>query len=189
MSIASVIDKMCQYFGGAYDPATHTYRTPQIVVPNMSGPIVRRSAAKHDDHNTDFHVTSPPPVGVPIGCLILVTIEGGTEKRVAVAGATSGVKQVRHSVRMHCFFRAEVAYVEDAQDALNAFVDAVRARLHADRTCGSGGFEAGYDIGFQVGEGGEPWLRWSIAPISTTSKDLSKGYVRFEFDADEYIQA
>lgn len=189
MSTAGIVDKLCTYFGGAYETVTHTYRTPQISVPGMSGPILRRGAPKVNDHATDYYVTSPLPAGVTMGCLILVTAEQGNEKRVAVAGATSGVKQVRHQIRMHCFLRCEVSYAEDAQDIEYALIDAVRAHIEADRTCGSGGFEAGYGVGFQVGEGGEPWLRWRAAPISTTSRDLSKGYVVFEFEADEYIQA
>lgn len=189
MSAFTVADKLCQYFGGVYDADTHTYRTPQISVPNVGGPIVRRGSPKRDDHAGDYHVTTPAPAGQPIGCLMLILVEQGQEKRVAVAGATSGVKQVRHHVRMHCFLRCESSYSEDAQDASYALVDAIRARIEADRTCGTGGFEAGYGVGFQVGEGGEPWLRWTIAPIHTTPRELSKGYVLLECDADEYIQA
>jgi hypothetical protein len=42
--------------------------------------------------------------------------------------------------------------------------DAIFARLRADRTCGSGGFEAG---GFHMGEGGEPWFRWGMGQAKT----------------------
>lgn len=189
MSAASIVNKLCTYFGGPYDDATHTYRTPQISVPGLSGPILRRGAPKHDDHASDYYVATPLPVGVTMGCLILVIAEQGTEKRVAVAGAVSGVKHVQHQIKLHCFLRCEVSYAEDAQDIEYALIDAVRAHIEADRTCGSGGFEAGYGVGFQVGEGGEPWLRWRAAPISTTSRELSKGYVLFEFAADEYVQA
>lgn len=185
MSVATVADKLCQYFGGPYDVGTHTYRTPQLSVPNMDGPIVRRAGPKRDDHVTDYSLGNP---GVPIGCLIEILLEGGLERRVAVAGAVSGVKQVRHNVKMYCFLRCEVDYAEDAQDASYALVDSIRRRLEADRTCGTGGFEAGYEVGFQVGEGGEPWIQWKISPIHTV-KELSKGFVFVEFDADEYLQA
>jgi hypothetical protein len=90
---------------------------------------------------------------------------------------------------MHCFLRSEAAYVEDLQDATYALVDAIRAHIQADRTCGTGGFEAGYGVGVQVGEGGEPWIRWTISPVWTGPKDLSKGYLLLEFDADQYVQA
>lgn len=189
MSAASIVDQLCRYFGGPYDPGTHTYRDPQLAVPGMSGPIVRRGAPKHDDHATDYHLVNPPAAGVPIGCLMVIFAEFGDERRVAVAGAVSGVKHVSHKIRVHCFIRCLSQYSEDAQDAQYALLEAILGRIRADRTCGSGGFEAGYGVGFQVGEGGEPWIRWQSSPISKGGRDLSKGYLLVEFDADEYIQA
>jgi hypothetical protein len=186
VSAATVADGLCTYFGGVYDTVTHTYRTPQITVAGMGGPIFRRAAPKRDDHTTDYSLTEP---GLPVGCLVLVLLEQGEEQRVAVAGATSGLKHVRWQVRMHCFLRAQVEYAEDAQDAAYDLLEAIRTKLHADRTCGTGGFEAGYGLGFQVGEGGEPWIKWRLSPVVTNAKELSKQYVVVEFDADEYVQA
>lgn len=186
MSAAAIADQICRYFGGPYDPATHTYRTPQISVPGMDGPVLRRAAPKRDDHATDYGLGTP---GATTDCLILVLLERGQEERVAVAGASSGLKHVRWTVRLHCFLRSVAGYAEDVQDALYALLDAIRAHIQADRTCGSGGFEAGYGVGFQVGEGGEPWLRWEVSPVHTTPRDLSKAYLLVEFDADEYVQA
>lgn len=182
----ALCDALCQFFGGAYDAPTHTYRTPQITVPGLDGPIFRRGAPKRDDHATDYGLNAP---GEAPGCLVLILAGEGKEKRVAVAGATSGLKQVTWTVRMHCFFRSTAAYAEDLQDNVYDLLDAIRARIEADRTCGTGGFEAGYGVGFQVGEGGEPWLRWDISPVATTAKDLSKAYMVVEFAADQYIQA
>lgn len=186
MSTVNVADQICRFFGGPYDSTTHTYRTPQITVSGLDGPIVRRSPPKRDDHNTDYTLGTP---GAPAGCLILVMLERGQEKRSAVAGAVSGLKHVSWSVKLHCFLRSHSTFVEDLQDTVYALLDAIRTHIHADRTLGTGGFEAGYDIGLQAGEGGEPWLRWSIAPVETTPKELSKAYVLVEFDADQYIQA
>ncbi len=186
MSAATIADKLCQYFGGPYDPSTHTYRTPQLAVPGLDGPIVRRGAPKRDDHATDYGTGL---AGTTADCLMLVLLERGDEQRVAVAGATSGLKKVSWTTRLHCFLRSGATYAEDLQDAVYALLDAIRAHIEADRTCGTGGYEAGYGVGFQVGEGGAPWLRWEIAPVSTSQKDLSKGYLMVEFDADEYVQA
>jgi len=186
VSAVNVADQVCTYFGGPYDPTTHTYRTPALSVANLDGPIVRRSVPKRDDHTTDYSLGTP---GVPAGCLILVQLERGQEQRVAVAGAVSGVKHVSWSVRMHCFIRATFEFVEDLQDVCYQLLDAIRARIEADRTLGTGGFEAGYGVGLQAGEGGSPWLRWTVAPVWTNQKDLSKGYLLVEFDADQYIQA
>jgi hypothetical protein len=186
MGAKQVADAICQYFGGAYNATTHTYATPQITVPKLGGPIYRRGAPKRDDHATDYGLTQP---GIQAGCLCMVIIERGEEKRIAHAGAVSGVKHITWTVRMHFFIRSESTYVEDLQDTLYDLLDAVRARIEADRTCGTGGFEAGYGVGFQVAEGGAPWLQWHISPVETTPKELSKGYLLVEFDADQHIQA
>lgn len=183
----AVCDALCTYFGGPYEAARHSYRTPQITVAGLDGPVFRRGIPKRDDHATDYHVTGTP--GTSAGCLVQILAEQGQEKRVAVAGATSGLKHVTWSIKMHCWFRSTAAYIEDLQDNVYDLLDAIRARIEADRTCGTGGFEAGYGVGFQVGEGGEPWLRWDIAPVVVTSKDLGKSYMKIEFAADQYIQA
>lgn len=188
MSSAGIVaNGLCTYFGGPYDPDTHTYRTPQITIPNMDGPILRRGNPTSDDHDTDFGLGQP---GVPVGCLILVLLEHGTENRVAVAGATSGLKHVQWITRMHAFLRSVAPNAEDMQDATYDLIDAIRNRIHIDRTCGTGGFEAGYGVGFQVAEGGEPWLKWSMSPVATDKRaGLSKQYVMVEFNVDQYIQA
>src|SRR5205823_5410552 len=72
VSAVNVADQICTYFGGAYDATTHTYRTPQLSVTNLDGPVVRRSPPKRDDHTTDYSLGAP---GVPAGCLILVQLE------------------------------------------------------------------------------------------------------------------
>jgi hypothetical protein len=120
VSAVNVADQVCTYFGGPYDPTTHTYRTPALSVANLDGPIVRRSVPKRDDHTTDYSLGTP---GVPAGCLILVQLERGQEQRVAVAGAVSGVKHVSWSVRMHCFIRATFEFVEDLQDVCYQLLD------------------------------------------------------------------
>lgn len=183
----AVCDALCTYFGGPYDAATHTYRTPAVTVAGLDGPIFRRGSPKRDDHTSDYGLGAP---GLTAGCLVLILAERGQEKRVAMAGATSGLKLVTWTVRMHCFFRSTASYAEDLQDAIYDLLDAVRARIEADRTCGTGGFEAGYGVGFQVGEGGEPWISWDISPVMTIpDKDLSKGYLVIQYAADQYIQA
>lgn len=181
----AVVDGLCQFFGGPYDATTHTYRTPQITVPSLDGPIYRRAAPKRDDKATDYTLGTP---GIAAGCMAWAVAERGKEQRVAMAGATSGLKHVSWSIRMHHFFRATSLFSEDLQDVVYDTLDAERARIESDRTCGTGGFEAGYGVGFQVGEGGEPWIQWTISPVATID-DLSKAYMVIEFNADQYIQA
>jgi hypothetical protein len=173
-----VRDTICQFFGGPYDAATRTYRTPQVAGLG----VVRRAWAKNDDHN-DYYLGMPP--GTACGSQMVVQLGDGHEQRVAMAGATSGYKKVAYAVTLNLFLRGEVAYAEDAQDSWYALRDALIAKIRTDRTCGSGGFEAG---GFQVGEGGEPWIRWHMEEANT-SEELSLGYLSIEFEAHEYVEA
>lgn len=186
MPAASIANQICTFFGGAYDATTHTYRTPQLTIPNAS-PVVRRAAPKRDDHQEDYYAAATD--GMPVGCLILVLIEGGSDTREAPG--QPGIREVRHTIRMHAFLRCLDSYAEDAQDTQYALLDAVRAKLLTDPTCGSGGFEAGYLTGFQVGEAsrGQSWFRWTLSPVETTPRELSKAYLQMEFEAVEIAQA
>lgn len=181
MSVQSVLNQLCVYFGGPFDTATRTYRTPQVTGLG----VVRRAWAKRDDH-AEYLVGMPP--GSANGSQMVVQIEDGEESRVAVGGAVSGVKRLSHAVQLHCFIRSTERYAEDTQDYGYALRDAILAHIRADRTCGSGGFEAGYGVGFQVGEGGEPWIRWHLSQTRSSAEE-SKAYLLITFDANEYAQA
>ena len=177
MTAANVQDQICQYLGGAYDPNTHSYRTPQV-----SGlGAVRRAFPKREDL-ADFYLGQ---TGVASGCVLVVWLIDGGEKRIAVAGAVDGRKQVRHMVQLHCFIRSTALYAEDAQDYAYGLLDAIRARIHADRTCGSGGFEAG---AFQVGEGQDPLFNWHMEQ-GNTSEDVTEIYLLITTDAIEIVAA
>jgi len=176
----TVLDQLCQYFGGPYDAALRIYHQNPQVVPGIY--TVKRAWWKQEDDAAYF---LGAPTGTKNGCALVIQIEDGHEQRVAVAGATSGVKRVAHAVTLHGYIRSSEQYAEDAQDFAYGIRDALIARVRADRTCGSGGFEAG---AFQVGEGGEPWIRWRVRQGRTTAQ-LTKTYVGVQFEAHEYVQA
>lgn len=187
MTIKAIADQLCQFFGGPYDPVTHTYRTPQISVPNAS-PVFRRAAPKRDDHQGDFFAVAT--AGMPIGCLVEIFLESGADLRLAPG--TPGIREVNHTVHMHAFIRAAENYAEDAQDAEYDLIEAIYERLLSDRTAGSGGIEAGFGVGFQIGEAashGQPWFRWQLSPVEVTPRELCKAYLHIEFDAVELRQA
>lgn len=181
MSAASVADALCTFFGGDFDYTSRTYRTPQLSVPGVAMGVVRRGRPKRFDNN-DFYLGQ---VGAPTGCMMYVLLNPGDEIREAYGGSLYGLKRVRHDVTMDVLIRSESAYAEDVQDAEYALRDAIVARIHADRTCGSGGIEAG---GFQVGEGGTPGIRWVVGdPVSHAEK--TEALLRCTFAADEYLIA
>ena len=178
MSVRSVRDGICRYFGGPYDPPTRTYPSPQI--PNLS--TVRRAFPKREDES-EFYLGMEPGSGC--GCVMVVWLLDGHERRIAVAGPTDGRKQVWHAVQLHCFIRCRTPYAEDGQDYAYDLLDAVRDHIHADRTCGSGGFEAG---GFQVGEGEDSDFAWHMEQ-GNTSEDVTNIYLLISTDAVEIIAA
>lgn len=176
MTVASVKHGLCTYFGGAYDSDTRSYRSPQI--PGLG--IVKRGFGKRInvvdyalDEVTDF------------GCMMIVHLEHGDERREAVGGPTSGLKRRHHEAHLHCYVRSTAAYAEDAQDFRDELLDSIIDRVHADRTCGSGGIEVG---GFQVGEGDAPQFEWEMPPAETAS-EVTKVYLHIVFDVLEYVQA
>lgn len=174
MTAQTVLNQFAVYFGGPYDAATRTYRTPQL--PGLG--VVRRAWAKDDVH-ADYLLNMQ--AGTESGSQMVVQLSDGESMRRAL-----GVKRVHYHVELHVFIRSVAAYAEDVQDYGYALRDAIVARIEADRTCGSGGFEAG---GFQVGEGeGDMWLRWEFGQ-SATNAQLTQAYLRIDTTAVEYIQA
>lgn len=175
MSASSVLNGLCTYFGGAYDAATRSYRTPQV-----AGLGVVRRAFPKDDVGADYYLGMA--TGTPSGCQLVVQLPGGAERRAA-SPAVRGWKRVEHRVELHGFLVSSQLYGEDAQDDAYALRDALVAHIHADPTCGSGGFEA---LGFQVGEG-EP-LEWDLAQAEAKA-GITKGYLLIKTVAVEYVQA
>lgn len=171
-TLRRVHDGVCRWFGGAYDPDTRSYRTPQVE--NLG--VVRRGRPKHED-NADFFLAQPAD-GALMGSWMWVHVDSGTEQRAAVAGHF-GLKEITSSVVLHVFLRSYAEFAEDAQDAFFDLQEALMARVREDPALGSGGFEVG---GFDVGEHGAPWLRWAMAPAET-SDGLTTSYLFIEFQA------
>lgn len=81
--------------------------------------------------------------GVSSGAVAVVHIQSESETRVAFGGPTSGKKRVDYIVELHVFFRSITPaglnsdQAVDAADALDTIIDALKARIRADRTAGS----------------------------------------------------
>lgn len=171
-TIQGVRDGVCRWFGGPPDPATRTYRTPQV---SHLG-VVRRARPKRED-NADYYLDAPAS-GALMGSQMWVHVDSGVETRQATAGAFGGLKFLESAVILHVFMRSHAEYAEDAQDAFYDHLEALKARIREDRCLGSGGWEVG---GFDVGEGDAP-VRWSMAPAET-SDEMTQGYLALEFQA------
>ena len=171
-TLQGVRDGVCRWFGGAYDPESRTYRTPQV----EGLGVVRRARPKRED-NADFFLGQPSS-GAVMGSWMWVHIDSGTESRAAFAGAYGGLKFITSAVVLHVFMRSYAAFAEDAQDAFYDLLEGLRTRIRADRCMGTGGFEVG---GFDVGEG-DPWVRWSMAAAETVG-EMTRSYLAVEFNS------
>jgi hypothetical protein len=177
LSVQTVLDGICQYFGGPYDPTTRTYRTPAVAGIG----VVRRAFAKRDDH-ADYYNGMPP--GTRTGCQMVVTIYRSHETRTALGGQFSGMKQRNFDVELGCFIRSHTPHAEDAQDDVYALQDAIVTRIRQDRTLGGAVFQAGEHI-----EGaGNNGISFAYGQPETKA-ELTKSYLAVTFSACEFVNA
>jgi hypothetical protein len=182
-TVTALLDKACAYLAGASYDATNRWYPAGAAPPIPYVYIVKRAYPK--DWNARNFVYGAPVDSQPVGALAMVVLgdTGAHEQRIAVAGA-SGIKKVMVDMEIRCHIRANTAHAEDVEDAIMSIVDGMLARIRADKTMGSGGFETG---GFQVAETA-PWLAWRRSKVESTA-GISKAYLVFMTEAHYYVQA
>lgn len=176
MSIQTVLDGICRYFGGPYDEQTRTYRSS--TVPAVGA--VRRAFPKRDDHADFFNGQAP---GARTGALMVVTIYRQKEFRVALGGPTSGAKQVNYEVALVCYLRSRTPHAEDAQDDAYQLRDDIVEHMRADRTLGGAVFTAGEFI-----EGAGNGISCSYGQPDTKA-ELTKHVIEVTFACCEFVEA
>jgi hypothetical protein len=178
VSIQSVLDGICRYYGGTYDDTTRTYRSSPLTTYGVG--VVRRAWAK-DDNLADYFLGQDP--GARTGCQMVVYIPRSTETRFAVGGATSGHKNVVYEVQLCCYIRSRTPHAEDAQDDVYALRDALVEHMRADRTLGGAVFEAGEHV-----DGGSGSIDFDYGQPETKAQ-LTKSFLLMTFPALEIVQA
>ena len=176
MSVQTVLDGICRYFGGAYDEPTRTYRSSPLTQYGVG--VVRRAWAKRDDH-ADYVWGMPP--GTRSGCQIVVFIPRQSERRLALGGEHSGMKQVIYEVTLNVFVRSASPYAEDAQDDVHALRDALVEHMRADRTLGGCVFQAG-----EHADGGMDGIDVTYGQPETKN-ELTKSFLEVTFAAVEIV--
>lgn len=180
MTLPLILDNACRYFGGDYDAGARAYLTPQIAGLGA----VRRARGKVSSKD-EHHLAAGMGTTVH-GSVMLVHLQAGEEKRIALAGASAGIKQQSIQLNLHVFLHSSAEYAEDAQDAFVALLEGLLTHIRADRTLGTGGFEAGPG-GFQVGEGTGS-ITWEMDPVETSAR-ITRGYLIVALDATAYLIA
>jgi hypothetical protein len=176
MSMQSVLDGICTYFGGPYDPVTRTYRSSPITGVG----VVRRAWPKRDDHADFFNGQDP---GARTGCMIVVYIPRKSESRLTVGGPHGGNKNVLYEVQLACYIRSRAASAEDAQDDTFALEDALVELMRLDRELGGCVFEAG-----EHADGGSGSIDFDYGQPET-SAEMTKSFLLMSFTAVEIISA
>ncbi|MET9222315.1 hypothetical protein ABZX65_26615 [Streptomyces sp. NPDC003300] len=178
MSIQTALDGICRYFGGPYDPDTRTYRSSPLQSAGVG--VVRRAWASDDKLPDYFHGLD---AGARTGTQIIVFIPRHNEHRIALGGATNGMKQCTYEVQLCCYIRSRTPYAEDAQDDVYALRDAIAQHMREDRTLGQAVFQAGEHI-----DGGADGLDFTYGQ-SETKAGLTKSYLEVAFAAVEFVNA
>ncbi len=174
MPASDVLDGICRYFGGPYEPVSRTYRSSPV--PGVG--VVRRAFAKRDQHE-DYFNGMPP--GARTGCQIIVTLYRQTEFRIALGGEHGGWKQRNFDVELACFIRSRTPHAEDAQDDVYALQDALVEWLRQDRTLGGAVFQAGEHM-----ERGDGTVSFAYGQPETKA-ELTKSFMSMTFQACELI--
>jgi hypothetical protein len=98
---------------------------------------------------TDFFAGAP--AGTPSGAVAYPYVESQNEHRIAIGGPHSGWKQGDYDVALIVRFVSNQGTGEAAQDDHDSLMDAIVARLRADRQLGTTNAQTPYI--FQAGEG------------------------------------
>lgn len=178
MSIQSVLDGICTYFGGPYDPDTRTYRSSPLQSVGVG--VVRRGWTTNGKLEDYFNGQD---AGARTGCQIVVWIPRDSEARFALGGEHGGMKNVRYEVEMACYIRSRTPYAEDAQDDVYALRDALKGWMRADRTLGKCCFEAGEAV-----DGGQGSIDCDYGQPETKA-GLTKSFLLMSYTALEIVQA
>ena len=123
-------------------------------------------------------------------CQIVVFIDDQGEMRMSLGGANSGKKRIDYMIALEIYYRCTLPDPETAQDVFDDLVDAINARLRADRRLGVSDSLNSESVIWQAGEGGYG--------IQIDFKDPADGniggepiehYARMRFEVTQWITA
>ena len=98
-------------------------------------------------NESDLFTSSYPGLG--LGATIYMFITNQQERRIALGGAHDGRKFRAYDLGLLVVFKSDLRQTVDGQSAFDEFIDALTARIQADRNAGNP------SVIFQWGEGNE----------------------------------
>lgn len=129
--------------------AVYAYLEPNASnIPNLG--TLYQALPKIANESDLFTNTFP---GLGIGATIYMFFTAQEEERIALGGAHNGRKFRHYNLGLLIVFKSDLPDTESGQLSYNAFIDALTARIQADRTAGTAPSLQYDGVIFQWGEG------------------------------------
>lgn len=112
----------------------------------------------------------------------LVFIANEVESRIANGGADDGWKRVDYQVQFQIFTHSVEQYSQDAMDAFDAIVDAVKAQLRA------GGHRLNLESGDVIWQAAEPGIDVTYGEPITNDGGATEIWAALEFTVTQMIR-
>lgn len=113
---------------------------------------------------------------------LVVFIASERETRLAIGGATNGIKRVDYSVVLQVFQHSLHRNAEDAMVDFDTLIDNIKTRLRSDHNFGD-------STGTLVWQGAEPIINATYGEPSTNNDGSTETYAELQFDVTEMIHA
>ena len=113
----------------------------------------------------------------------LVFIQSETEERLAIGGASDGWKRIDYSVEFQVFFHSVASYSQDAMDAFDAIIDAIKARLRA------GEHRLGQTDGSVIWQAAEPTISVQYGEPVTNDGGATEIWAAIEFTVTQTFRS
>lgn len=135
----AIRDGIAQFFGGTtLDPTFRLYRPTPLGDEGLAG-VFPYWAIRMEDRF--FQETIVPDRRM--GALMCVHLPNEQERRIAMGGPVGGIKSQKFAVDLCIYHRAQKYHPDEAQADLDDLIQAIRDRIHGDRTLGGTVAEAG----------------------------------------------
>lgn len=182
MTRASIRTGIAQFFGGpTFDSVDRIY-TGGALTANGLGCARAYYGKRAPD--TDFFIGQP--AGRNMGAVMHVHIpDEGPEQRIGMGGATAGIKWDPVQIQLWVYHLSQMTHAEDAGADLDQLIEAIRNRIHGDRTLGG--------VCTQAGETPQGRIRVQTPPpvlkAGKGAPERVEQYALITFGADVYITA
>jgi len=128
----------------------------------------------------DFNVNTTAGSDTRAAAIIFIAAE--TESRIAIGGATNGIKRVDYTIILQIYQHSFERNAEAAMTNFDTLIDAIKTRLRSDHRFGDAN-------GNLVWQGAEPSITTRYGEPSTEKEGMTETYAEVEFDVTEMIYA